>query len=204
MLAEKRWFSWGLPILLLALGAVIVILAPNEKTMGAGIKPVYVHVAFSWVGLVGIGLAALLAIVFLFRDSEKLYRWMEVASWLGLVWFFLGLLLSLPAAKINWGGIFLAEPRTAAGLKFTAIALIAKTLADWSPWKKLPALVNIALLGVLGMTTFSAELVLHPKDPIRTSTSLGIQGTFVAMFVVVLLLGIWAGMMVYRRMRPLS
>ncbi len=199
MQSQKRWLPWILLGALIAVGAAILFVAPNEKTMGAGIKPVYVHVAFSWVGVVGILLAGGMGLLLLVRDSKKLFWWMEVVSWIGLVWFLAGIVLSFLAAKANWGGIFLAEPRTAAGLKFIAIALIAKTVVEWLPWRKLGALVNIALVGVLWLTTFSAPLILHPKDPIRTATSVGIQTTFGAMFVVVLLFGVWVAWMIRRR-----
>jgi len=39
--------------------------------------------------------------------------------------------------------------------------------------------------------TFSIPLVLHPRNPIRTSDSPAIQLTFAAMFGLMLLAGVW-------------
>ena len=183
---------WLPPLVLIAIGAVILFFAPAEKTMGGGIKPVYVHVAFSWAGMVGVLLGGALGVWVLATDSPRWHDWMETIAWVGVIWFLLGVIISFAAAKANWGAILLTEPRTAAGLQFSAIALIAKTLAGWLPWRRLRAAVNVALVGVLWLLTFSAPLILHPRDPIRTATSAGIQITFAAMFVVVLLLGVWA------------
>ncbi len=191
MQAKNVWQIWLPPVLLLAAGAIILWFAPAEKTMGSGIKPVYVHVAFSWAGMTGVLLGGVLGVWVLAKDDERWHGWMETIAWVGVIWFLLGVIISFAAAKANWGAVSLTEPRTAAGLRFSAIALIAKTVASWLPWRQFRAAVNIALVGVLWLLTFSAPLILHPKDPIRTATSAGIQITFVAMFAVVWLLGVW-------------
>ncbi len=193
------WQMWLPPALLLVAGAIVLWFAPAEKTMGGGIKPVYVHVAFSWAGMVGVLLGGLLGVWVLAKNGQRAHDWMETIAWVGVIWFLLGVIISFAAAKANWGAISLTEPRTAAGLQFSAIALIAKTVAGWLPWQRLHALVNIALVGVMWLLTFSAPLILHPRDPIRTATSAGIQTTFVAMFVVVLLFGVWAVMLIRRK-----
>ena len=81
-----------MPIALVAAGAALVWLAPAERTLGPGIRWVYVHVGLMWAGTLG-----------------------------GVV--------SMIAARANWGAVFLAEPRMAAALRFLALAAIQGTFA---------------------------------------------------------------------------
>lgn len=41
---------WSVMLALVALGAAIVWLAPAERSLGAGIRWVYIHVALVWAG----------------------------------------------------------------------------------------------------------------------------------------------------------
>jgi len=43
------------PLLLVVLGMLVVWLAPAERTLGEGIRWVYVHVALVWAGTLALG-----------------------------------------------------------------------------------------------------------------------------------------------------
>jgi len=96
------WKIWLLPVLLLVAGAAILVFAPDEKTMGSGIKPVYVHVAFSWAGMVGVLIGGVLGLWVLVKDNRQWHHWMEAVAWVGVIWFLLGVVISFAAAKANW------------------------------------------------------------------------------------------------------
>ena len=70
-----RSVQW--PAALLALAAVVVLSAPAARTLGDAMRVVYVHVALTWAGMLGLAVAALLGLgvlvlLGLFRDPRAL------------------------------------------------------------------------------------------------------------------------------------
>lgn len=185
-------------LIIFALMILTVWFAPDEKTMGAGIKPVYVHVALTWAGMLGLVSAGVLGLVVLVRNRQNWHDWMETIFWVSLIYFILGVVVSFVAAKVNWGAIDLQEPRTVAGLQFSAIALIVKIVGGWFPWNRLRALLNVLLLAVLWWTTTSAPLVLHPAQPVRDSGSASIQFEFALLTGLMILAGVQIVSSIYR------
>ncbi len=178
-------------LVLVILMMLTVWFSPDEKTMGAGIKPVYVHVALTWAGMLGLLLAGIMGLAVLLTNRQGWHDWMETIFWVSLIYFMLGVVVSFVAAKVNWGAIDLQEPRTVAGLQFSAIALIVKIVGGWFPWNRLRALLNVLLLAVLWWTTASAPLVLHPAQPVRDAGSTGIQLGFALLTGLMVLAGGW-------------
>lgn len=195
--------DWVVLIILVALMGVTVWFSPNEKTMGTGIKSVYVHVAFTWAGMLGLLLASIMGLFVLVRESNHWYNWMESTFWVSLVYLLMGVLVSFVAAKINWGAIDLKEPRVVANMQFLAVALIAKIIGGWVPWRRIQALLNVILLFVFGWLTVAAPLVLHPEQPVRNAGSVGIQLTFAILTVLMVLAGYWIALIINRNQRQL-
>ena len=184
------------PLALVALGALVVWIAPAERTLGEGIRWVYVHVALVWAGTLALGIAAAGGLVVL--ASGRPAGWVRAAWHAGLGAFALGIAFSMAAAYVNWGAVFLAEPRMAASLRFLAIAVILAVVGTW--------LVGPRSTGALAAMTFAllfwevgrAELVMHPHDPVRTATSTAIQSTFAVCFTIAAALTAWTAV----RLRP--
>jgi hypothetical protein len=181
----------GLSVILLAvaaLAALIVWVAPEERTLGAGTKWVYVHVALTWTGMTGLIVAGVLgALVVLGR--ERWLHWAHAAGAVGLGFLSVGAVISGIAALVNWGGIALDEPRLNATLQiivasFGVVVLAGTGLA--ARWKGLLfALLPVFMVASLTLT----PLILHPRSPIWTSTSPGIQATFVSLYALSVLAG---------------
>ena len=77
----RPWLRYGVPVFILAAVAAIVWLAPEEKTLGPGIKSVYVHVALTWTGMTGLTIAGLLGIGAAITNGGRLSRWAQMAGW---------------------------------------------------------------------------------------------------------------------------
>jgi hypothetical protein len=179
----------GLSVILLAvatLAALIVWVAPEERTLGAGIKWVCVHVALTWTGMTGLIVAGVLgALVVLGR--ERWLHWVHAIGAVGLGFLSVGAVISGIAALVNWGGIALDEPRLNATLQiivasFGVVVLVGTGLA--ARWKGLLlVLLPVFMFASLTLT----PLVLHPRSPIWTSASAGIQATFVVLYALSLL-----------------
>lgn len=190
--------------LLLALGgivavaAVILWLAPEEATLGQGIRSVYVHVALIWVGIAGFMAAGLLGLGLLITGDERLHLWMRTIGWVGVGFFAAGLAMSAISSKVNWGSVFWQEPRMRSSSTALAIAVIIMATMGWFPWLRLRGALMTAVPLIFYWLTARTELVLHPDNPIGTSDSLGIQVTFVGLF---LLAGLAAGLLVWRNVK---
>jgi hypothetical protein len=98
------------------------------------------------------------------------------------------------AARVNWGAVFLQEPRMAASLRFLACAAIIHVLPSWAAHPRVTGVLALAACVLLFWLVGGAEFVLHPRDPIRTATSSAIQWTFAASFVIATALTLWTAL----------
>ncbi len=172
------------------LGAATVLwwLSPPERTLGTGIRPVYVHVGLIWTGITGYVAAGLLGIQLLRTGGRTWRRWARATGWVANGFFLAGLLVSMWASQVNWGGVYLAEPRYLVNFALLLVALSVQILAELPavPSRLLGILYVGVMLALLAANQFT-PLVLHPANPIRTSNAASIQLTFLAFFALFLL-----------------
>ncbi len=190
--SKRVW--WGLG----AIGvvtAVLLLIAPEEATLGSGIRSVYVHVALIWVGLAGFVIAGLLGVGLLVTGKATIYPWLRTIGWIGVAFFAAGLAMSAVSSKVNWGAVFWQEPRMRSSSTSLAIAVIVMVAMEWFPWLRVRGVMMTAVPIIFYWLTARTELVLHPANPILTSDSVGIQVTFVGLFVLV---GLAAALLVWR------
>jgi hypothetical protein len=116
--------------------------------------------------------------------------------------FTVGLLLSAPAARMNWGGVFWQEPRTLAALEVLAVGLIIQILVGWPLPLRLRGFLHLGLVLFMVWTVQTTPLVLHPRDPARASSSLAIRATFFGLFGLVSLLAAWIVVRLGPRLEP--
>ena len=173
---------WLLLAALIGLAALVVWLAPLERTLGTGIKTVYVHVALVWTGMTLLSLYGVLGVVGWMWARESVWRWSQAVGWIGLLFFVGGLAMSMLAAVVNWGGIFLAEPRYQAMLRVIAVTVIVLVVNGWPVPRWLKGLLSLVPAGLLVWSVWYTPLVLHPQDPVRRSDSVGIRLAFFVLF----------------------
>jgi hypothetical protein len=177
---------------ILLLAALVLALAPEEKSLGQGIKVVYVHVALTWTGLTGILLLGLLGLGVLVTGRAAWLKWAQSAGWAALILFGGGFAMSMWAARINWGAVFWDEPRTRMAGNIIALTLIVLLLNAWRTPVRLRGLLALvpAIFTLYWVAT--TRLVLHPQSPILTSDSRAIQFTFFGLFALFSLAALWS------------
>jgi hypothetical protein len=175
---------------LLAALLLLAWLAPAERTLGDGIKVVYVHVAFTWTGMVLLGLAAILGVAAFLAPRRAWAAWQARLFGLGLAFFGLGFGLSLAASLVNWGGVPVREPRFLTSLNVLVIGLVGWGLAKLLAGPRLAALLRAAPVVFLIWSVRSSTVVLHPDSPVSTAPP-GIRYTFLGMFALALALAGW-------------
>lgn len=199
---QNRKIYWLIPVILLLAMALVVWLSPEERTLGTRIKIVYIHVSFVWTGLTGILLTGLLSVWYLLRPSTKwLGKFLPIMSITSLIIFGIGFVLSLMAAKINWGAIPWTEPRAIGAMRILAMGLIIQVLAFWFPQYRLRAVLNIGLLIFAGLTSATMRNAVHPTNPIFTSESNSFAIAVLTLTGLVMLLAWWVLQMGYWRVR---
>lgn len=179
--------------------AVVVWIAPNERTLGAGIKTVYVHVALTWTGMLGFAVAGVIGLAVAVSSRPALQAWMKLVGWVALPFYVAGAIMSLVAAQVNWGGVLWAEPRIAATLAGLAGAIGVLALNNWLAWRRAQGLLSLGFAVFLIASISNATLLFHPQNPIGASLSSGIQLTFLSLFALACLAGGWAVWQLRRR-----
>ncbi len=182
--------AWGVVALGLVVAALWALLAPEERSLGSGIRMVYLHVSATWAGITFLYGVGLLGGVSSFLPSpDGLRGWLRSVWTAGLAAFAVGFLLSLVAAQASWGGIFWAEPRVRASLGVVAVSLLALTVeagVRGSRWRGLTwTVAALACFVILR----SAGLFIHPDRPIRSTTPWSIRGTFLGLYAFSLVIG---------------
>ncbi|MCB8946997.1 MAG: hypothetical protein H6653_03170 [Ardenticatenaceae bacterium] len=184
------WF-WWVPVALLLGLVLVIILGPEERTLGGGIRSVYVHVGLIWTGILGFGVTAVLGLGLLITQKPIWLRWLSPVSWVALGFYAAGVFMSMIASADNWGAVFLQEPRMAASLNGLAVATILLIVGAWQPWLRVRGLLSASIIFILLWLNFSAELVLHPQNPITNSDATPIQLTFLLVTILFLGLASW-------------
>ena len=184
------WF-WAIPVALLLSVFLLIAFGPEERTLGSGIRSVYLHVGLIWTGLIWFGGTAVFGLGLLFTEKPIWRRWLPPVSWVALGFYAAGVFTSMIASANNWGAVFLQEPRMAAALNGLAVAIILLVLGSWQPWPRLRGALAASIVFVLLWFNFSAELVLHPQNPITNSDATPIRLTFFLVTTLFVLLAGW-------------
>jgi cation transport ATPase len=184
---RTRWWLLGAIVLM---QIIILLLAPEEKTIGNGIKPVYLHVSLTWTGMALFFITALLGLEMLFSKSGTLESWHRICFTAALLFFGSGLLVSLYASYVNWGGIPLQEPKFRMAVNVIVAGFAGWYLRELAKPRAIKALSSLIPVGFMFLGSSGPRMVLHPENPVMTSP-LGIKGSFLAMFALAVLLAAW-------------
>jgi hypothetical protein len=179
-------------LLNILLVAILTALGPLERTLGANIRVVYLHGAWVWTAKLIFGLAAVAGLVSLVLPKVR-QRWEEWSLALGrtgLIFWLIYLPLALVVMQVNWGGFFFDEPRWRVSLMFGIVGTLLQAALYLvnTPW--ITSMANLLFGGALWVMIDTAATEMHPVSPIFGSDALGIQVYFVALLVLVLLLGV--------------
>jgi hypothetical protein len=162
--------------------ALLALFGPEEKTLGANVRIVYLHGA--WVltaelAFLAAGLTGLLALI---TRREIFHRWSAALGRTGILFWVTYLPLSLWAMEANWNGLFLSEPR----FRLAAIFAVTGVLLQIGLWlintDWVTSLANLIFIVVLRVVFSTAQNVMHPPpSPIFNSGNYMIIGFFLAL-----------------------
>ncbi len=162
--------------------ALATLLGPEEKSLGANVRLVYVHGAWVFAAEAAFIAAALAGLLGLLTRKDVFHRWSAALGRTGIVFWVTYLPLSLLAMQANWNGLFLAEPRFRLALIFAVTGVLLQAGLWVFGVKWLTSLGNLLYIIVLRAVFAGAENVMHPPpSPIFNSGLWHIVAFFVAL-----------------------
>ncbi len=169
------------------LGAVILIgilalFGPEEQTLGANVRIVYLHGAWVLTAELAFSAAGLAGLIGLIARRDIFHAWSAALGRTGIFFWLTYLPLSLWAMETNWNGPFLAEPRFRLAMTFAVVGLLLQIGLWLMDNKMLTSAANIAYIVVLRVAFSLAQNIMHPPpSPIFSSGNSVIIGFFVVL-----------------------
>ncbi|GAB4502451.1 MAG: hypothetical protein Fur0035_20030 [Anaerolineales bacterium] len=172
----------------LALILLLALFGPEEKSLGANVRIVYLHGA--WViaaeaAFLAAGAAGALALLGgMLRPARfaSLHSWSAALGRSGIIFWVSYLPLSLWAMQTNWNGLFLVEPRFQLALTFAIVGVLMQAGLWLLKNPSLTSAANLAYIVLLRVIFAQASNIMHPPpSPILKSGLWNVILFFVAL-----------------------
>jgi hypothetical protein len=168
--------------------ALLAFFGPEEKSLGANVRIVYLHGAWVLSAEMAFVAAAIAGLIALITKRDAFHRWSAALGRTGIFFWVTYLPLSLWAMESNWNGLFLSEPRFRLAVIFAVTGVLLQ-VGLWlinTHW--ITSIANIMYIVVLRLVFSSASNIMHPPpSPIFNSGNFAIIGFFLAMIALALL-----------------
>jgi hypothetical protein len=167
--------------------ALLALFGPEEKSLGASVRIVYLHGAWVLAAELAFAAAGIAGLLALITRRANFHHWSAALGRTGIFFWVTYLPLSLWAMQSNWNGLFLAEPR----FRLAAIFAVTGVLLQVGLWlidtDWLTSAANLLFIIVLRVIFSTAENIMHPPpSPIFNSGNLVIIGFFLALITLTL------------------
>ena len=168
--------------------ALLALFGPEERSLGANVKIVYLHGAWVMAAELAFVAAAVAGLIAFVTRRDVLHDWSAALGRTGIFFWVTYLPLSLWAMQSNWNGLFLAEPRFRLALIFAVTGVLLQVGLWLINTNWVTSLANIIYIVVLRVIFSTAENVMHPPpSPIFNSGNYTIIGFFLALIALTLL-----------------
>ena len=175
----KSPFFWF--VLALLLTAALTALGPEEQSLGANVRIVYLHGAWVLTAEIALGFSAAAGLLGILTRSERLHRWSAALGRTGLFFWVTYLPLSLWAMQANWNGLYLSEPRFRIAVIFAVTGALLQVGLTLLARPIYTSLVNVLFFVALRISLSQAAYVMHPPpSPIFGSGILSLELFFIA------------------------
>jgi len=187
----KSPFFWFVLAVLTTAG--LTALGPQDQSLGANVRIVYLHAAWVLTAEAVLGLSAIAGLFGILARSERIHRWSAALGHTGLFFWVIDLPLSLWAMQTNWNGLFLSEPRFRLAVIFSVTGVLLQIGLTLLARPAFTSLFNVLFFVALWITLKQAPYILHPQpSPIFSSGILSLELFFIG---ILLLTGISAWFM---------
>ena len=165
--------------------ALLALFGPEEKSLGANVRIVYLHGAWVLSAELAFVAAALAGALAFITKREVFHRWSAALGRTGIFFWVTYLPLSLWAMESNWNGLFLSEPRFRLAVIFAVTGVLLQVGLWLINTNWITSVANIVYILVLRVIFAMASNVMHPPpSPIFNSGNYTIIGFFLALIVL--------------------
>ena len=178
MSALKSPFFWF--VLALLTTAALTGLGPQEQSLGANVRIVYLHGAWVLTAEAALGLSAIVGFLGILARRDRLHQCSAALGRTGLFFWVTYLPLSLWAMQANWNGQFLSEPRFRLAVIFAVTGVLLQVGLTLLARPVFTSLLNVLFFVALRIGLSQAPYVMHPPpSPIFSSGILSLQLFFI-------------------------
>jgi hypothetical protein len=178
------WLGLGLTLVLIA---GVTMLGPEERSLGAQVRVVYLHGAWVWTALAAFMAAGVAGLIGLLFRRESVLCWSRACGHTGLFFWITYLPLSLWAMQTSWNGLFLSEPRWRLALAFSISGLLLQAGLGLIADLRLTGIANLGYAVVLIVALLRTENVMHPASPVLNADAWLIRFYFFSLLSLTLL-----------------
>ena len=167
--------------------ALLALFGPEEKSLGANVRIVYLHGAWVLSAELAFVAAAIAGLIALITKRDIFHQWSAALGRTGIIFWVSYLPLSLWAMESNWNGLFLSEPRFRLAVIFAVTGVLLQVGLWLINTNWITSIANIVFIVVLRMIFATADNVMHPPpSPIFNSGNYAIIGFFLALILLTL------------------
>jgi len=167
--------------------ALLALFGPEEKSLGANVRIVYLHGAWVLSAELAFVAAAIAGFVALITGRGLFHQWSAALGRTGIIFWITYLPLSLWAMESNWNGLFLSEPRFRLAVIFAVTGVLLQVGLWLINTNWITSAANIVFIIVLRIIFATASNVMHPPpSPIFNSGNYAIIGFFLALILLTL------------------
>jgi len=161
--------------------AALTALGPDEQSLGANVRIVYLHGAWVLTAEAALGLSALAGLLGILTRRQRVHNWSAALARTGLFFWVTYLPLSLWSMQANWNGLFLGEPRFRLAVIFAVTGVLLQVGLTLLARPVFTSLFNLLFFVALRIGLSQAGYVMHPPpSPIFGSGILSLQLFFIA------------------------
>jgi hypothetical protein len=165
--------------------ALLALFGPEEKSLGANVRIVYLHGAWVLTAELAFVAAALAGLIALITRRDRYHKWCAALGRTGIFFWVTYLPLSLWAMESNWNGLFLSEPRFRLAVIFAVTGVLLQVGLWLINTNWITSIANLLFIVILRVIFATADNVMHPPpSPIFNSGNYTIIGFFLALIVL--------------------
>ena len=168
--------------------ALFTLISPEEKSLGANVRVVYLHGAWVLTAIITLAAAGLSGLAGLVTRSPRWHRWSQALGRTGMLFWITYLPISMWAMETNWNGLFLSEPRWRIAAIFAVTGLLLQAGLALIDLPALTSGANLIFMVALAVSLQNVDTVLHPPpSPIFNSGNDRIEFFFIGLNLLTLL-----------------
>jgi hypothetical protein len=182
----KSPFFWFLLAVLTT--AALTAIGPQERSLGANVRIVYLHGAWVLTAEAALGFSALAGLLGILFRRERMHQWSAALGRTGLFFWVTYLPLSLWAMQANWNGLFLSEPRFRIAVVFAVTGVLLQVGLTLLARPVFTSLFNVLFFVALRIGLLQAAYVMHPPpSPIFSSGIISLELFFIGIIFLTML-----------------